>query len=288
MAEAATSKKVPQCFIPCTTAPPISPEPHPTVNGTRIVCWMQHRKFEACYVPVFETGLDLSFYFCTSCGSWKRISTTTGHIAAHFETHAHREAAFQDANSYSLSVSRKLCKAVILFILENGLPFRLIDGDRLSVIPHLPGQERLQNLSGIIAGKISSIVKSVLEQVEYCSLCMDEWSDLKKERYLGGTCHTMLHDRLRTFTVAHLSLNSAVAEQGRDHMLASDIAETMDKLMEKYAISKKVIMIVTDRASIMKASIAIMNSHCVDNGDRPVMWGCCCCHVINSLLSRFV
>ena len=280
--------RVQSCFVECSEGPPVTTKPHPNRADEPIGTWLRHWKYSQCFVPVYEDGPDSSWYYCAQCREWRKVSTSTGHIGSHFQSMSHNDAAFQQIHEYSRAVGEQLCKSVVLFLLENGLPFRLIDDKRLATIPHLPGRKKLRTLSQLMAQNVRNTMKSLLGQADYCTLSMDEWSDIMKDRYLGITCHTTVHGKLKTFTLAHTSLNAAIEGDGRDSIVATDIANIVECVLDEYSISEKVILIVTDGAAVMKAAVSVLNDRRVAGGKHPIMWGYCVCHAINLLLGRFV
>lgn len=285
---ASTHRPIEDYFGKCYTDPPVAAAAHPVWKGGDITMWLQHCIYEHCFVPILDDGPNYEYFYCTICSGWKKVSTSTSHIRIHYESASHSDQRFLEEHAMPRTLADRLSKSVILFILENGLAFRLIDDIRLGIVPGLPHRERLKVLSCLIARKIMNIIKSLLANVAYCSLSIDEWCDLKRDRYLGVSCHTMLNDELKVFTLGHISLNQAIRDDKRDHVYASDIKNLLDYVARDYEISRKVLMVVTDNAASMKAAVSFWNDQRISDGLSPVLWGSCICHTINLLLTDFV
>ena len=277
-------------FEDCYSDAPLSTPPFPERTEDKIVGWLQHRVWERCFVAVFEDGPDWRYYFfCAICSRCRKISTSSAHIRVHFQSESHDERHFLERHKIPRArVAERMCQNLILFLLENGFPFRLIDDSRLSDLPLLPARKQLRSISGLLAQKIWGLLKSILATVEYCTLSLDEWADWKHDRYFGVTCHTMVHGMLKVFTLAHVPINPAIAADGRDHLTALDLARITNSLLTKFGIEKKTLLIVTDHAAVMQAAINLLNEDRVSTGLSPVLWGVCTAHVVNLLLSKFV
>ena len=249
---------------------------------------MQHCIFEHCFVPIFENEPDFRMFYCTICGGWKKVSTSVAHIRVHFRSLSHDEDRYREEHEFSRRVGERLQKGVILFLLQNGLPFELVEDDQLQVVPNLPCRQRLKCIATLTARKILAILRSILQEVEYCTISIDEWADLKKDRYLGISCHTMVNGHLKAFTLRHLPINDAISHDGRDHISAMDLANLVECVTKDFLIAEKTLLVVTDNARIMSAAVTCLNDQRLTKHLPPVMWGCCVCHVVNLLLSDFV
>ena len=228
------------------------------------------------------------YFYCTICNAWKRISTSTGHIRIHYDTASHSNEKFLEKNQMTSAMACKMSKATTLFLLTNGLPFRLIDDQYFQLLPTVGHRKRLKDLSRELARVVLDNIKRILARVTYCSLSVDEWSDITRQRYIGVSCHTKLEGVMRVFTLAHYAVSSAIGPDGRDHLNAKDIATIVYGVMKDFEISAKTLLIVTDRAAVMQNAITLLTDMRLADGLTPVLWAPCVCHVVNSLLSKLV
>lgn len=185
-------------------------------------------------------------------------------------------------------MATRMTKATTLFLLTNGLPFNLIDDHYLQILPTLGHRKKLKDLSRALARVVLSTIKQILDRVSYCTLSVDEWADLTRQRYIGVTCHTRVEGVMRVFTIAHYSVAAAIGPDERDHLNSKDIATIVHGVMKDFEITKKTLLIVTDRAAIMQGAMTMLTDIRLQEGLGPVLAAPCVCHVVNSLLSKFV
>lgn len=250
--------------------------------------FLQHNTYPECFIGILDFGPDIEFFFCTKCHTWKKVGTTISHIKMHYNTISHNDEIFEKNNGISRKWQKKLTNSIELFILINGYPFRCIEDKNLKVIPGLCTRKFLQSKSRKIANKVRGVLKNMLIRCDYCSLSIDEWCDLTKKRFLGVSCHTKLEGQMKALTISHISLDKVIARDGRDHLVADDICGITNSIIEGYSISDKVILIVTDRAQIMKSGIQKLNDLRSQQGKPLIIWGNCVCHAFNSLLTFFI
>lgn len=181
-----------------------------------------------------------------------------------------------------------MMKATTLFLLTNGLPFRLIDDQYFQLLPTLGHRNKLKEVSRKLARSGLNSVKQTLARVCYCSLSVDEWADVTRQRFIGVSCHTRLEGIMRVFTIAHYSVATAIGPDGRDHLNGKDVATIVHEVMKDFQICTKTLLIVTDRASVMRNALTLLTDLRLEDGLGPVLGAPCVCHVVNSLLSKFV
>ena len=56
---------------------------------------------------------------------------------------------------------------------------------------------------------------------------------------------------MRIFTIAHYSVEAAIGPDECDHLNSKDIATIVHGVMKDFEITKKTLLIVTDRAAVM-------------------------------------
>ena len=260
-----------------------------TPDGKEIVRFLQHTKYADCFLGVTnQNEVVYEYFYCLKCRAWKKISTSVGHITMHFNTSSHNEKVFEAQNNLSREWQIRLIKMIELFILSNGLPFSLIEDPYLKIIPELGNRKHVRNKSINLAKKVRSLIKEILARVEYCTISLDEWTDICQKRYLGITCHTTLECRLKIFSLAHVSIDPIIASDDRDHLVADDLAFITNSILKAYNISSKVLLIVTDRAKVMEKCVVKLNDLRMHLHEDLVLWGNCCCHVLNSFLTEYL
>ena len=185
-------------------------------------------------------------------------------------------------------MATRMTKATTLFLLTNGLPFNLIDDQYFQVLPTLGHRKKLKDLSRELARVVLNTIKKILDRVSYCSLSIDEWADLTRQRYIGITCHTRVEGVMRIFTIAHYSVAAAIGPDERDHLNSKDIATIVHGVMKDFEITKKTLLIVTDRAAVMQGAMTTLTDMRLQEDLPPVLAAPCVCHVVNSLLSKLV
>lgn len=282
-------KKIQEHFGECYNSPPLATRVHPTRGEVQIDRWLEHQEFDSCYVPVIMGEADYSHFYCSKCNSWKKISTSIGHIRVHYENERHSDDIFASRHMMSRGAADKLRRAIILFILENGLPFSFMSERHLTqCFRFLPGEREMRQLCLSLAKQIARIVKSELLRAEFVSISMDEWTDILRRRFLGISCHAFIEGQLRVFTLSHSSINVIIDEQGRDHVNSGDLAALVDQVLKDYRIGDKTLLLITDKAAIMPAAAASLNAHRIDSGQDAIMWSPCVCHAINLLMGQLV
>ena len=232
---------------------------------------------------------DYSHFYCSKCNSWKKISTSIGHIKVHYDNERHNEDIFASRHMISRGVADKLRRAIILFILENGLPFSFVCERHLTeCFRFLPGKREMRRICISLSRRIAGIVKSELQRAEFISITMDEWSDILKRRFLGLSCHAFIEGQLRVFTLVHASINTVIDSQGKNHVNSGDLAAIANEVLKDYGIENKVLLLVTDQAAIMPAAAASLYAHRLSVGENAVMWSPCVCHAINLLMGDLI
>ena len=267
---------------------PLTWKPFPDNPEARITAWMQHQMYQDCYIPVIDDVPSFKYFYCTVCRAWKRISTSTGHIRIHYDNISHSEERFLEKNQMTTQMSTRMTKATTLFILTNGLPFKLVDDYYFQMLPTLGHHRKLKELSRKLARNVLNTIKQSLDRASFCSLSVDEWADVTRQRYIGVSCHTRLEGIMRVFTIAHYSVATAIGPDERDHLNSKDIATIVHGVMNDFQITQKTLLIVTDRATIMQNAMTILTDLRLEEGLRPVLAAPWVCHVVNSLLSKFV
>ena len=275
-------------FRPAQQDSPMTWKPFPDNPEAQIMGWLQHENYSACYIPIIDNAPVFKFFYCSTCRAWKRISTSTGHIRIHYDSVSHSDERFLEKNQMTPDMASRMMKATTLFLLTNGLPFRLIDDQYFQVLPTLGHRSKLKEVSRKMARSVLNSIKQTLARVSYCSLSVDEWADVTRQRYIGVSCHTRLEGIMRVFTIAHYSVATAIGPDGRDHLNAKDVATIVHEVMKDFQICKKTLLIVTDRASIMQNALTLLTDMRLEDGLVPVLGAPCVCHVVNSLLSKFV
>ena len=253
-----------------------------------VVSFLQHKDFHECFIAVTENGPNFKYFYCSRCRSWKSLGTSIGHVKMHFDTRGHNDAKFFEEHKLSREWQEKLIKNIQLFILANGYPFSMIEDSHLQIVPELPHRKQLKDISLKMAEKLRSTIKSILNRCEYCTFSLDEWSDILRRRYLGISCHTRLEGSLKVLFIAHISLDKVIQDDARDHYCADDIAFIIDEVAKGYDVCDKLILIVTDRASVMSLAAQKYNDIRISRNQLPVLWCGCVCHIVNSLLSKFI
>ena len=275
-------------FRPAQQDSPMTWKPFPDNPEAQIMGWLQHENYSACYIPIIDNAPVFKFFYCSTCRAWKRISTSTGHIRIHYDSVSHSDERFLEKNQMTPDMASRMMKATTFFLLTNGLPFRLIDDQYFQVLPTLGHRRKLKEVSRKMARSVLNSIKQTLARVSYCSLSVDEWADVTRQRYIGVSCHTRLEGIMRVFTIAHYSVATAIGPDGRDHLNAKDVATIVHEVMKDFQICKKTLLIVTDRASIMQNALTLLTDMRLEDGLVPVLGAPCVCHVVNSLLSKFV
>ena len=274
-------------FVSPYTQPPTFwmnyPEPNIIISG-----FLQHKEYTDCFVPIINNEPNYKYFYCNKCNAWKAISTSTAHIRIHFHNIGHNEKLFLEKHALSLEWKQKLDRMINLFILTNGLPFRLVDDPLLQIIPDLNHRKALKNLSYNLAKGVRSALKSLLERSEFCCISVDEWSSVLKKRFCGISCHTITDQIMQSLTLAHVSMDPLLSVDSTDHAYARFYSDIIKKVLEEYNIESKVLIIITDNAKTMKNSVEILNDWRIDRHLPPYLWGNCVCHSINLLLSKYI
>ena len=259
----------------------------PSELGGKIETWRQHRVYKDCFVPVIGGLLSRTYFFCNHCRRWKKMNTSKQHIDRHFQTATHSDAIFEAEHKISRDFAERIQRSLVLFIIQNGLPFSLGDDEQLhKITTALPNHLVIRDTAISMAAEVGAIMKSMLAKAEYVTISCDEWSDRLMARYLGISAHSMVDKFPRVFTISHSFL--ATTEDERDHIPASQVAGMIYEVMKEYGVEKNSLLVVTGRAKVMRAAVECLNERRIGEGLPPLQWANCICHALNSIMGKFV
>ncbi|XP_036336097.1 zinc finger BED domain-containing protein 1-like [Rhagoletis pomonella] len=173
---------------------------------------------------------------------------------------------FKESNYYEDNNPRKnlIDNAVISMIVTDMQPTRVVDDvgfrNLLGVLEpryKLPSRTTFQNV--LLVEMFDNAVKSLktmLNNINYCSITSDGWTSKNNINYLTVTCHFIVDGKLKTAVLSTNPLNDDTNHSGEN------IASSIRHVLTEWKIFDKVTTIVTDNAqSMVKACRLLKKCH---------------------------